>query len=148
MVEERPVQKRVVRLYQDKDVVVTTAHFVTAEGHRYRVADLVCLVEAKGAPHSGIVVSLATAATTAIGVIAAAAVAHSSTPLAIGGMAVVVPAGAALFCAYRWPPCNSLRARYHGTDVELYRSRDPVILGKIGRALIRAREMSGEVATR
>jgi hypothetical protein len=148
MAEDRPAQKRVVRLYQDDDVMVTSALFITAEGHRYRVSDLVCLVAAKGAPHAGILVSLATAATTAIGVIAVAAVTHSSAPLAIGGMAVVVPAGAALICAYRWPPSNSLRARYHGADVELYSSRDQVIFGKIARALIRAREISGEAATR
>lgn len=148
MPEERSTKKRVIKLYQDDDVVVTSTYFVTAEGRRYRVTDLVCLVEAKGVPHSGILVSLASAATTAIGVITAAAVTHSSTPLAIGGMAVVVPAGAALVCAYLWPPCNSLRARYHGTEVELYRSRDQVIFGKIARALIRAREIGGEAYPR
>jgi len=146
MAEERPAHKRVLRLYQDDDVVVTSAYFITAEGRRYPVSELMYLVEAKGAPHSGILVSLATAATTAIGVIAAAAIAQSSTPLAVGGMAVIVPTGAALICAYRWPACNSLRARYHGADVELYRGRDREIFGRIARALIRARELNRQTA--
>lgn len=147
MTGENPEQRRIVRLYQDNDVVVTSAWFVTAEGRRYPVAELGYLVEAKGEPHAGVLVSLATAATTAIGVIATAALAQSSTPLAVGGMAVVVPTAVAVFCAFRWPPSSSLRARYHGTDVELYRGRDQVILRKIARALIRAREMNGNVAT-
>jgi hypothetical protein len=135
-----------VRLYQDDKVTVTTAWVVTAEGRRYPVAELGHLVEAKGTPHAGVLVSLVTAATTAIGVITAAALAHSSTPLAIGGMAVAVPAAAATFCAFRWPPRNSLRASYHGIDVELYCGSDESTFRKVARALIRAREMSGNVA--
>ncbi|GAA1026993.1 hypothetical protein GCM10009557_06650 [Virgisporangium ochraceum] len=91
-------------------------------------------------------VSLVTAATTGIGVIAVAALAQSSAPLAIGGMAVVVPAAAATFCAFRWPPRYSLRASYRGVDVELYCGNDESTIRKVARALIRAREMSGKVA--
>jgi hypothetical protein len=145
MTDERPGQKRIVRLYQDDEVVVTSMWFVTAEGRRYPVAELDYLVEAKGEQHAGVLVSLITAATTAVGVIATAALAESSTPLAVGGLAVVVPAVAAMFCAYRWPPKNSLRANFRGAVVELYRGRDQSTFHKIARAVIRAREMSGSV---
>jgi hypothetical protein len=144
MNQMQPAQSRSTRLYQDESVTVTSTWFVSPHGGRYKVADLVCLVEARGAPHAGILVSLATAATTAVGVIAAAMVAESSVPLAVGGVAVLVPTAAALFCAYRWPPTNSLRARYHGFDVELFSSRDETRFHKISRAVIRARELGRE----
>jgi hypothetical protein len=139
--QKQPSSSRGVRLYQDEQVTVTSSWFVSADGGRYRVADLACLVEAREAPHAGVLVSLATAATTAIGVIAAAILAQSSTPLVIGVIAVVVPAGAALVCAYLWPPVNSLRARYHGFDVQLFQSRDETTFRKVARALLRAREI-------
>jgi hypothetical protein len=135
-------RKHSVLLYRDGNVTVTTTWFVSATGGRYRVDELACLVEARGAPHTGVVVSLATAATTALGVIASAVLAGSSIPLTVGGFAVLVPVGIAVLCAYRWPPSSSLRARYHGFDVELFHSRDVTLFRKVSRALVRAQEIN------
>lgn len=60
--------------------------------------------------------------------------------LLIGALAVLAPGvvGAACIRTRRRP--WELRATYHGVDVQLYSSRDPLTFGQVKRAVVRAME--------
>jgi hypothetical protein len=144
MNQMRPAPNRIVRLYQDDDVSVTSNWFVSADGGRYRVSELAYLMIVKGTIHAGVHVSLAIAMVTALVISVMATATRSPVALGFGAPAVVVPIVAAAICARRWPPCDSLRARYHGFEVELFRSRDKTVFSKVARAVTRACEIDRE----
>jgi hypothetical protein len=130
------------RTFYDRDGVrVTRDWFVVGDQH-YEVASLRDVVRTRGRKHAGFTVSMIIAGTDAVLMLPVLAIVGGAGLLWLEvAAAVLVPALIAVICLHRWPPRQQLWARYRGSEVSLYSTRDAREFGHVSRAVQRAIEL-------
>lgn len=139
--QTRPkAERRPAVLYYQRHGFEVTDRAVTADGHRYDIADLTDLRQARGAMHPGVVTGLVIAV--AEGAFVAPFIGIVRTPWAwvAAVVALAIPCLVGFFCARRWPAHFELLAEYRGREVVLFACRDALEFGRVARAVQRATE--------
>jgi hypothetical protein len=135
-----PWPRRRTTLYYHAHGVVITSRQMSVNGERYEIAELIDIIQSRGARHPGTVVGLIIAGVEAVIVAPLLGVVHAPVVWLLGGVALVIPCAVGLVCAQRWPAQYELIAWYRGQQRTLFATRDAREFGQVCRALRRARE--------
>lgn len=135
-----PPQRRPVTWYYQGPGVAVTNQYLIVGSARYEVAELEALGTVRGPMHPAVMISSVIAIAQTPIVIPVVAMVMAPLAILLATILLVVPCVVAIVSAHRWPPRCDLQARYRGTTLVLFSSRDDREFGQVTRALRRAVE--------
>jgi hypothetical protein len=139
-----PWPRRRTTLYYHAHGVVITSRELSVSGERYEIAELIDIVQSRGARHPGTTVALIIAGVEAVIIAPLLGVVRAPAVWLLGGVALVIPCVIGLVYARRWPARYELIAWYRGQQHTLFATRDAHEFGKVSRALLRAVQAGDE----